>query len=139
MPNPENLIMTPERRKEISAKGGRQKGINNRARKAMKEELSMILSLPVKKKSIHNKATKLLEVDRAKALEDFKGMNTTVQTQILLKLTQMAMNGNLKAMQLIHEVTGEATQKTVDTSALERLDDILIGLKEEAFKDEENT
>ena len=137
MPNPENI--TNQTREQLSANG--RKGIAKthqikKAKKAMREELKIILSLPVKK-STKDKANKLLLVDKAKALSDFAAQNTTVQTQILLKLTQMAMSGNLKAMQLIVELTGEANQKTVDTSALERLDNILFGLKKQAYEDDD--
>ena len=138
MPNPENI--TKQTKEQLSANG--RKGIAKthaikRAKKAMAEELKMILALPMKP-NIKKQATKLLETDRAKALSDFSGKNTTVQTQILLKLTQMAMQGNIKAMRLILELTGEANQKTVDTSALERLDNILVGLNNQAYEGHDN-
>lgn len=137
MPNPENI--TNQTKEQLSANG--RKGIAKthqikKAKKTMAEELKIILSLPAKK-SIKTAASRLLEVDKAKALSDFANRNTTVQTQILLRLTQMAMSGNLKAMQLIIELSGETNQKTVDTSALERLDDIRFGLKEAAYQDKD--
>jgi hypothetical protein len=136
MPNPENLTnRTPEQKFQDRSKGGIARAKQARARKSMKEELTILLSLPVKK-SIGKEVQKLLSVDKAKALSDFAGKNTTVQTQMLLKLTQMAMNGNLKAMQLILDLSGEVNQKTVDTSALDRLDNILGGLNKAAYEDD---
>lgn len=104
MPNPENLTY------EARAKGGRKGAETKRARKKMAEELKLLLNLPIRKKTIGNQATKLLESTNAKALEDFKGVNTTVQTQILLKITQMAMSGNVKAIEFIANLTGENKQ-----------------------------
>lgn len=134
MANPENITrLTHEQLSANGRKGGIKSQENNRRKKAMKEEMLLILSLPVKR-STTNAANKLLSVDKAKALADFSSKNTTVQTQILLKLTQMAMSGNIKAMQLIMELSGEANQKTVDTSALDRLDTILCGLNQKAHE-----
>lgn len=102
-------LMTEEQKKEARSKGGRKRAESIRARKKMKDELSVILALPIKR-SVKSKATKLINVDSAKALEDFKGMNTTVQTQVLLKVAQMAMTGNIKAMEFILGVMGENKQ-----------------------------
>lgn len=136
MPCPENITnLTHEQLSENGRKGAAKTKQIRKAKKLMAEELKIMLSLPVKR-NITGAANKMLSVDKAKALADFSSRNTTVQTQILLKLTQMAMQGNLKAMSLIIELSGEANQKTVDTSALDRLDDILGGLKEAAYKDE---
>ena len=137
MPNPENIRnLTHEQLSENGRKGALKANENRKRRKAMKEELLMILSLPVKK-STKDAVNKMLSVDKAKALEDFKGRNSTVQTQILLKLSQMAMSGNLKAFELILDLSGERTQKAVDTSALERLDNILGGLNKAGFEDDD--
>lgn len=105
--NPENITnLTKEQLSANGKKGGRRSQEVQRQKKAMREEMMLLLTLPVKR-NIRTLATKMLTTDRAKALADFSGRNTTVQTQILLKLTQMAMSGNLKAMQLIMELSGE--------------------------------
>ena len=120
MPNPENVLnQTPEQLRENGRKGGFKKGENARQRKKWQDELSVILSLPInrsEKNKTTREANKLLQVDQAKALKDFAGKNTTVQTQILLKLSQMAMSGNLKAMELIGTITGDNKQ-VIDLNA----------------------
>lgn len=111
MANPENI--TNQTKEQLSAngrKGAAKANANRRLKKAMAEEIRLILSLPMKR-SIGNAANKLLIADKAKALEDFSKKNTTVQTQILLKLVLMAQNGNLKAMQLVMELTGDLKAK----------------------------
>lgn len=137
MPNPENI--TSQTREQLSANGRKGAKKTNRikkAKKAMSEELKLILALPIKR-SVKDATQKLLTVDKAKAVADFNSRNTTVQTQMLLKLTQMGMSGNIKAMRLIMELSGEANQRAVDTSALDRLDNILDGFYEQAYEDEE--
>lgn len=138
MPNPENI--TNQTREQLQANGRKGAAVTHakrRAKMAMVEELKLILSLPIKR-TASDAAKKMLTTTKAKALEDFSKRNTTVQTQILLKLNQMAMSGNLKAMQMIFELSGEINQKTVDTSALDRLDNILGSLKTSAYEDKDS-
>lgn len=100
--------LTAEELKANGRKGGEASGLARRRKKAMREELEMILSLPVKrkdKKDINGKALSMLETNNAQALEDFQRQNVTVQTQILLKITEMAMKGDLRAIQLITDIT----------------------------------
>lgn len=139
MANPENITkLTKEQLSEYGRRGAAKSNAIRRQKKLMAEELKIIMSLPVKRSNkAAGIANKLISTDKAKALEDFSKQNTTVQTQIILKLVNMAMCGNLKAMQLIMELSGEMNQKTVDTSALDRLDGILGGLKAAAYKDED--
>ena len=138
MPNPENITnLTREQCSEYGRRGALKANQTKRQKKAMAEELKLILAMPIKR-TAKEAASKLLTTDKAKAMADFSKRNTTVQTQILLKLTQMAMSGNIKAMEMILELTGEANQKTVDTSALERLDTIIGSLKDSAYKDDDN-
>ena len=129
MANPENL--TPEAR----SKGGKISAERRRAKKQMAEELKIILALPVKKRVIANKATKLLESDAAKAFEDFKDVNTTVQTQILLKITQMAMTGNVKAIEFIANLTGENKQQ-IDINMDAKINKHVDSLADDLFGDD---
>lgn len=137
MPNQLNFdLMTEEQKREARSKGGKKRAETLRVRKQMKEELQMILSMPIKR-SVKNKANKILDVDSAKALEDFRGMNTTVQTQVLLKVTQMAMTGNIKAMDFILNVMGENKQ-TIDlnTTGNLKIENQSDKLAEELFGDD---
>lgn len=137
MPNPENITsLSREQLKSNGRKGGIKSAKVRKQKMLMAEELKLILALPVNSK-VNNIANKLLTSDKAKALADFNKRNTTVQTQILLKLTEMSMRGNTKAIELILDITGENKQKTVDTSALDKLDTIIGGLETAAYSDVE--
>lgn len=135
MPNPENIMLTGEARRLASSKGGKKSAEAKKAKKKMAEELTLLLSLPVRKKTVSNKATKLIETDKVKALEDFKGVNTTVQTQILLKITQMAMSGNVKAIEFIANLTGEAKQ-TIDINMDAKVSNPVDTLADDLFGDD---
>ena len=136
MPCPENLTnMTPEERFAASSKGGKRSAETRKAKKKMAEELTLLLALPIRKKTIGNKATKIIEADTAKALEEFKGMNTTVQTQILLKITQMAMTGNIKAVEFIANVTGESKQ-AIDINMNAKVNSPVDTLADDLFGDD---
>lgn len=116
MANPENILnQTKEQLSANGKKGAASRAAKRKQQMAMAEELRMILSLPVKR-SVSNAANKMLKTTKAKALEDFNKKNTTVQTQILLKLNQMAMAGNLRALQMIIELLGEANPKKVSVA-----------------------
>lgn len=145
MANPENITnLTKEQLSANGKKGAQRSAEIRRQKKAMREEMIMMLSLPVKR-SIRNAANKMLTIDKAKALADFSSRNTTVQTQILLKLTQMAMSGNIKAMQLIMDLTGETNSKnditiSVDNSTMdyyERLSSQLKARKVEGVEEDD--
>ena len=136
MPCPENLTnMTPEQKFAACSKGGKKSAETRKAKKKMAEELTLLLALPIRKKSIGNKATKIIEADTAKALEEFKGMNTTVQTQILLKITQMAMTGNIKAVEFIANVTGESKQ-AIDINMNAKVNSPVDTLADDLFGDD---
>ena len=135
MPNPENVMLTGEARKLASSKGGKKSAETRKAKRKMAEELGMLLALPVRKRTVSNKATKLIESDKAKALEDFKGVNTTVQTQILLKITQMAMSGNVKAIEFIANLTGE-TKQTIDINMDAKINSPVDTLADDLFGDD---
>lgn len=134
----DNLMSrTPEQKFQDRSKGGKARAEQARAKKKMAEELKLLLALPIRKKSIGNKATKIIESDKAKALEDFKGVNTTVQTQILLKITQMAMSGNVKAIEFIANLMGENKQ-TLDINMDAKVNSPVDTLADDLFGDDKN-
>ena len=113
---------TKEELQANGRKGGIRSGQVRAERKKWRDEMSLILSLPISKgdkNKASREANKLLSVDKAKALKDFAGKNTTVQTQIMLKLAQMAMGGNIKAIDMIGSITGDYRQAVDITSASE--------------------
>lgn len=121
MPNAENIVcQSKEKMRENGLKGAAITNAKRRQKKMWRDELQLMMSLPIsraEKGKVTKEANKLLSIEKAKAIKDFSGKNTTVQTQILLKLTQMAMGGNLKAMEFIATLTGDYKQQVDITSS----------------------
>ena len=98
MLNLENL-RTPstEEAREIGAKGGRASGESRRRKKTLREQMEMLLSLPVQDEQtrdfIESLGISREEVNNALA--------------ITLSMYQEALKGNTKAFELIRDTIGE--------------------------------
>lgn len=111
MPNEENLIpftseQSREKAKENGAKGGRASGEAKRRKKSLREQMEMLLSLPVKdprtKQFIKELGISPKEIDNAMA--------------ITLAMYQEALKGNTKAYELIRDTIGEKPVERIQTS-----------------------
>ena len=101
MGNPENLIQnkdrTPEELREITRKGGIASGKKRRERKAMREQLEMLLNLPLKNEKSKEQIKKL----------GIKNTDINNQMAITIALFQKALSGDAKAYELIRDTLGE--------------------------------
>lgn len=111
MANNKNLIplnkRTPRERKEISRKGAQATNELKRKRKSMREQMEMLLSLPLDKDA--KASLKELGID---STDD---MNK--QMALLVATYNQAMCGDTKATNIIRELVGEkVTEIKVSTS-----------------------
>lgn len=94
---PKDSNQSREEAKKNGKKGGIASGKARRERKAMREQLEMLLKLPVKsektKKQIHDLGISDKEIDNQMALT--------------ISLYQEALKGNTKAYELIRDTLGE--------------------------------
>ena len=92
----DNLIppRTKEEARERGKNGGKASGEARRKKKALKEELQLLLSMPLKSKEMKDNLKKI-GVDVADGM--------TIQTAIVAALVQQAGAGNVKAFQEIRE------------------------------------
>lgn len=92
MKNKDNLrplnSLSPEEHISISAKGGRNKGKNYKERKLLKEQLLCLL-------------------ESFSQNEEGEKENITIQNKICLALISKALNGNVKAFEVIRDTIGE--------------------------------
>ena len=101
MPNSENLVNIADRttseQREIQKKGGKASGEARRMKRTLREQLEMLLSLPVK-----DEATKGF-------IESLGVDPETIDnaTAITLSMYQEALKGNTKAFELIRDTLGE--------------------------------
>lgn len=90
-------------------KGGHRSAQKRRERKTFSEALEIALTMPIGE-------GKSVPLEKLKTFESAKGANLTVNDRMILKLVQKAVNGDIKAIELIREQIGEAKPKQVETS-----------------------
>lgn len=101
MANEQNLITMADRPKEevreLARKAGRASAAAKKKRKAMRQQMELLLSLPLKDKEIKEKI-KLLGID-----DD----NMDNQMGLIVSTYTKAMLGDMNAMNIIRELVGE--------------------------------
>ena len=113
MANEQNLIknedLTPSERRERAIKAGKASGKARREKKAMKDTLADLLSMPLKD-------GKSADVETIKNLAALKGKNITVQEAIMLAQIQKAMKGDTKAAEYVRDTSGNKLKEGVELS-----------------------
>lgn len=103
MANEQNLIknddLTPSERRENARKAGIASGKARREKKAMKDTLEVLLSMPLK-------SGKSTDLESIKNIAAVKGKNITVQEAIMLAQIQKAMKGDTRAAEFIRDSSG---------------------------------
>lgn len=98
--------LTSAELRERATKGGVASGKARRERKAMKETLEALLSMPLKS----GKAT---DIETIKNLAAVKGKNITVQEAIMLAQIQKAMKGDTRAAEFVRDSSGNKPKDDV--------------------------
>ena len=100
----ENLVPQSERTKEeqraVAKMGGIASGKVRREKKAMKETLETLLSMPLKN-------GQEADLEEIQSLAATKGKNITVQEAIMLAQIQKAMKGDTKAAEYVRDTIGQ--------------------------------
>lgn len=109
----DNLIPQSERTKSeqraVAKMGGIASGKARREKKAMKDTLETLLSMPLK----GGKATELETIKNVAAI---KGKNITVQEAIMLAQVQKALKGDTRAAEYIRDTSGNKAKEEVALS-----------------------
>lgn len=93
-------LMTPEQRAEYGRQGGIKSGETKRRKKAMKETLEVLLSMPMKN-------GKTSDVESIKNFAALKGKNINVQEAMIIAMIQRAMKGDVKAAEWLRDTSGQ--------------------------------
>lgn len=132
MPNAENLIpnseRTPSERRANASKAGKASGKARRAKRTMREVANLVLDM-----SVSN--GKKVDVKSIKSLAEVSGKNIKVQDALVLTLVKNALAGNIKALQMLIELTEQSSQAGV-TAADDELSASLKELAKELKSDE---
>lgn len=99
--NIENLkTFSSEEARRNGKKGGIKSGEARRRKKAMKERLEVLLSMPLDKGNAK-------DIEKIKNFAALQGQNITVEDAVLIAQIQMALTGNVKAAAFIRDTIGE--------------------------------
>lgn len=113
MANEKNLIKnsdrTPEELRKQTQKAGIASGKARREKKAMKETLETLLSMPLK-------SGKAANVETIKSIAALKGKNITVQEAIMLAQIQKAIKGDTRAAEYVRDTSGNKMKEEVALS-----------------------
>ena len=102
--------MTPEERAECGRRGGIASGEAKRRKKALKETLEVLLSMPLK-------SGKAADVEQISNFAELKGKNINVQEAMLIAMIQRALKGNVQAAEYVRDTVGESPTAKVDLDA----------------------
>lgn len=132
MPNAENLIpnseRTPSERRANASKAGKASGKARRAKRTMREVANLVLDMSVSD-------GKKVDVKSIKSLAEVSGKNIKVQDALVLTLVKNALAGNIKALQMLIELTEQSSQAGA-TAADDELSASLKELARELKSDE---
>ena len=99
--------MTPEERAEYGRQGGIKSGEVKRRKKAMKETIEVLLSMPMKN-------GRTADIEAIKNFAAIKGKNIDVQTAILIAQIQRALKGDKGAAEFIRDTSGQKPTDKMD-------------------------
>lgn len=105
MANKKNLIpnseRTPSELREMCSKGGKKSGEVRRERKAMREQMEMLLKLPP------------INVQAKQKIKELGIDEKEIDNQMLLMVTifNKAMKGDIQAVNVVRELIGERIQQ----------------------------
>lgn len=101
--------MTPEQRREYGRIGGIKSAQVKKEKRAMKETLDILLSMPLKDK-------KCYDVEDIKNFAALKGKNISIQDAILIAQVQKALHGDLNSAEFIRDTSGQKPKDGLDIS-----------------------
>lgn len=91
--------------REIASKGGKKSGEARRRKKTMRENLEILLSLPLK-------GGKGDDIEDAEDLQSFSNANMTVEQALIMAQIKKAAKGDLDAFEAIRDLIGEKISKS---------------------------
>ena len=116
MANEQNLVtLTPRQAREIGAKGGRASAEAKKRRKAMREQMETLLSLPLSDQKIK---------DRFKAM-GIEADDMDNQMALVVSTFNKALKGDTSAINIVREMVGErVTEMKITTDTDEKVNEL---------------
>ena len=98
--NPETQFKSGRQAVENGRKGGKASAKSKREKKALKETLEELLSMPLKDGTVAN-------IDEIGSIAEINGKNITMQEAIILSMLNKAVKGNVRAAEYVRDTIGE--------------------------------
>jgi hypothetical protein len=108
---------------EAGKKGGVASGVAKREKKAMKDTLKALLTLPLDESQV-------ADIETIKSLAALEGKNITVQEAILLQQVKKAMDGDTKAAEYVRDTAGDKPTDKVELNSKIDLDEKINEIEE---------
>lgn len=129
MANDENLLkaeeLTSEQLRARATKGGIASGKARREKKAMKETLSVLLSMQLQD-------GRGADIETIRSISALKGKNISVQEAIMLAQIKKAMKGDTRAAEFVRDASGNKLAESVALSG--NINNPFAGLSTEELK-----
>lgn len=129
MAGTDNLLkaedLTSEELRTRASNGGIASGKARREKKAMKDTLAILLSMPLKDGMSH-------DIDEIQSIASLNGKNITVQEAIMLAQIKKAVKGDTRAAEFVRDSSGNKLKEGVEISG--GLNNPFAGLTTEELK-----
>lgn len=99
--------MTKEELAACGKVGGKRSGETRRNKRAMKDSLDILLSMPLK-------SGKQCDVDTVKNFAALKGKNITVEQAMLIAQIQKALKGDTQALTFLRDTSGQKPEDNLN-------------------------
>lgn len=113
MAGQDNLLkaedLTSEQLRERATNGGIASGKARREKKAMKDTLATLLSMPLKDGMAH-------DIDEIQSIASLNGKNITVQEAIMLAQIKKAVKGDTRAAEFVRDSSGNKLKEGIEIS-----------------------
>ena len=113
--------------REIARRGGIKSGETRRRKKTMKENLELLLTMPLKQ-------GERADIEKGDNLKEFAKENVTVEQAMLIAQIQKALKGDTQAFEMIRDLIGEKPVDKKEVSASVQHDNPFEGLTTEELK-----
>lgn len=100
---------TTDEQQQIAKQGGIASGKARREKKAMKDTLASLLSMPLKDDSV-------VDIEDIQSLASLNGRNITVQEAIMLAQIKKAVKGDTRAAEYIRDTSGNKLKDALELS-----------------------
>lgn len=99
-----NASLTPEERKQSASKAAKASVKKRREKKALRDLVNTVLSMPLKHGEVD-------DIEKVASISELGKSNMDVRTGLILAAVKKGLAGDVKAQQLLLELTGEKIDK----------------------------